>query len=125
MGRPGTRPSSVFGLDPGNPPEPYQRASYRFAALGGTGGSAAKHHGPPYGIMSAAGRIGPPIRSRELTSAAFPRCLHNLATRPARGTVSMLVITGGLVHSVSAARGEQRDIVIEGDTSSTLSRRAR
>ncbi len=27
----------------------------------------------------------------------------------------MLVITGGLVHSVSAARGEPRDIVVEGD----------
>jgi 5-methylthioadenosine/S-adenosylhomocysteine deaminase len=27
----------------------------------------------------------------------------------------MLVITGGLVHSVTAARGEPRDIVIEGD----------
>ena len=27
----------------------------------------------------------------------------------------MLVITGGLVHSVSAARGEQRDIVVEDD----------
>ena len=27
----------------------------------------------------------------------------------------MLVITGGLVHSVSAARGELRDIVVEGD----------
>ena len=27
----------------------------------------------------------------------------------------MLVISGGLVHSVSAARGEPRDIVVEGD----------
>ena len=27
----------------------------------------------------------------------------------------MLVITGGLVHSVSTARGEPRDIVVEGD----------
>jgi hypothetical protein len=27
----------------------------------------------------------------------------------------MLVITGGLVHSVPAARGEARDIVVEGD----------
>jgi hypothetical protein len=27
----------------------------------------------------------------------------------------MLVITGGLVHSVSAARGEPHDIVVEGD----------
>ena len=27
----------------------------------------------------------------------------------------MLVITGGLVHSVFAARGEPRDIVVEGD----------
>ena len=28
----------------------------------------------------------------------------------------MLVITGGLVHSVSEARGEPRDIIVEGDT---------
>ena len=27
----------------------------------------------------------------------------------------MLVLTGGLVHSVSTARGEPRDIVVEGD----------
>jgi hypothetical protein len=40
-----------------------------------------------------------------LPASCSPRCLHDLATRPARGTVSMLVITGGLVHSVSAARG--------------------
>ena len=28
----------------------------------------------------------------------------------------MLVITGGLVHSVASPHGEPRDIVIEGDT---------
>ena len=32
----------------------------------------------------------------------------------------MLVITGGLVHSISAARGEPHDIVVDGDVIADL-----